>query len=318
VLAVTGVVVWVHRFGTESGRTTLVAQAAGSPSRADLDRTAAALAKRAAAARFSGVRTSVKGTRVELSVAGHHAAALRALALSGRLVMRRVVASLPDDHGGAPKAEPVAEPTAGAAERRTAIAVQLGRAYELARQLTAPEQSAAEPALEPFGQLSPEEVDALPVELQYNLTQITCRQLNARPLGGGPEAAPDAEVDCDRGDGPRTKYKLGAIGLSSVDLAAAKASASPTGGWLVTVSFTRAGQEKFTELTRALYGSGTDPQLLAIVVDHEVVSAPQIQGVISGDAQITGSFDRAAATGLAARLSGGALPVDLTVVAVRD
>src|SRR3954471_19920678 len=55
VLAVVGVVVWVQRNGTESGRTTLVAQATGSPSRAALDRTAAVLAKRARTATFDGV-----------------------------------------------------------------------------------------------------------------------------------------------------------------------------------------------------------------------------------------------------------------------
>jgi preprotein translocase subunit SecD len=49
--------------------------------------------------------------------------------------------------------------------------------------------------------------------------------------------------------------------------------------------------------------------LVATVLDNEVVSAPEIQGVITGDARITGDFGPEEARLLASQLRFGALPV---------
>ncbi len=57
---------------------------------------------------------------------------------------------------------------------------------------------------------------------------------------------------------------------------------------------------------------------IAIVVDGNVVSAPEIAGPIpGGNAQIVGDFSRAQAEELAAQLQSGPLPVDFRVSAIR-
>lgn len=55
---------------------------------------------------------------------------------------------------------------------------------------------------------------------------------------------------------------------------------------------------------------------VAVLVDARVVSAPQIMAVIPGDAVISGSYTKAEAQALAAELTGGVLPLTLTVLSV--
>ena len=78
------------------------------------------------------------------------------------------------------------------------------------------------------------------------------------------------------------------------------------GEWQIIVHFTEGGQKRWTGLTARTVG-----KRVAIVLDGVVLSAPNIQERIEGDAQITGSFSEASAKALAAQLSSGALPVTL-------
>ncbi len=56
---------------------------------------------------------------------------------------------------------------------------------------------------------------------------------------------------------------------------------------------------------------------IAIVLDGNVVSAPEIAGPIpGGNAQIVGDFTRAQAEEIAAQLRSGPLPVDFRVSAI--
>src|SRR5690606_19887800 len=66
-------------------------------------------------------------------------------------------------------------------------------AAELAQSLTAaPADEASFAALEPFGELTPEEVGLLPANVQFFVPAITCEQLDNRPPGSVQQ--PDAEV----------------------------------------------------------------------------------------------------------------------------
>jgi preprotein translocase subunit SecD len=91
---------------------------------------------------------------------------------------------------------------------------------------------------------------------------------------------------------------------------------SQQGGWKVTLSFKGAGQDKWTNLTKKAYGQTAPANQVAITLDNDVVSAPAIQSVISGDAEISGSFTETQARALAAELNAGALPLALTVQSV--
>jgi len=78
----------------------------------------------------------------------------------------------------------------------------------------------------------------------------------------------------------------------------------------ISFELTSSGGQIFGDYTRAHVGD-----ILAIILDNVVLSAPRIQGVIpDGRGEITGSFTRAEADSLAVQMRYGALPVPLEVV----
>jgi preprotein translocase subunit SecD len=171
-----------------------------------------------------------------------------------------------------------------------------------------------------FSQLTPAEVAVLPASVQYALPQITCATLNRRPLAavGGTEV-PVAACDTQA----TTRYLLDLAAVTGPDLAGADASFdTQIGTWKIDITFTSTGQARWTALTREAYQNnggaclGVARCLVAITVDHRVISAPEIQGVITGPAQITGAFSQAEARLLASQLRFGALPVVLSVSSV--
>lgn len=93
--------------------------------------------------------------------------------------------------------------------------------------------------------------------------------------------------------------------------------------WSVSVDFDRSGERAWGDLTgKAACAPVGDPtRRVAIVLDGEVVSSPQVDpsvscgtGILGGSTQITGDFTRESARELAVLVEGGALPVDVEVV----
>ncbi len=109
-----------------------------------------------------------------------------------------------------------------------------------------------------------------------------------------------------------TKYQLSAVKLQGDRIKSARAvyqsaSQSGTAGWAVDFTLTGEGAQEFGDLTTALVG-----KQLAIVLDATVISAPTINGAITGGSGvITGNFTKERAESLAAVLQAGALPVEL-------
>ena len=108
------------------------------------------------------------------------------------------------------------------------------------------------------------------------------------------------------------KYRLGPV-LITGDLIKRATAVYGTGsqsgglpGWQIDFTTTSAGANTFSEVTTRLKG-----KQLAIVVDNEVISAPTVQGVISSNGVITGSFTKSRAQDLATQLNSGALPLNL-------
>ena len=85
------------------------------------------------------------------------------------------------------------------------------------------------------------------------------------------------------------------------------ASQTPTGGFQVNLVMTSDGAKIFRAVTEKLLG-----QPLAIVLDGKLYSAPTVQGVLSKNAQITGSYSQREAFDLANVLNNP-LAVELTV-----
>src|SRR5690606_8281114 len=82
---------------------------------------------------------------------------------------------------------------------------------------------------------------------------------------------------------------------------------------VVSFRFDSKGAQRFGSATQQNVG-----RLFAIVLDDQVISAPQIrEPILGGTGQISGSFSVQGANDLAVLLRAGALPADLTIVEER-
>ncbi|MFD2768375.1 protein translocase subunit SecD [Micromonospora eburnea] len=205
-------------------------------------------------------------------------------------------------------------------EQRKAVEQKVGKdAWSAASGLQAPADLTADPALaeklKPFGTLSPQEIAVLPVDMQFNVPTITCAQLDKRPPASIKDEKQRA-VACESG----AKYLLDVAKVVGTDVKNASAQLDQASAWVVSLNFTGKGQERWTALTRESFnneGQACDQTALgqdgkcrvAVVLDNEIVSSPEIQGVLTGDSQITGNFDSKSANQLASQLRYGALPV---------
>jgi preprotein translocase subunit SecD len=172
-------------------------------------------------------------------------------------------------------------------------------------------------ALAPFGTLTSDEVAVLPPELQFKVPTISCKQLDRRPAGSIKNPA-EKVVACGKEQGGKTKYLLDVSKVLGEDVKSADYGNDPTqGGWKVDLTFTGDGQDKWTKLTTEAYDNGAKKSV-AVVLDNTVVSAPQIQEVIPGNAQITGSFSKDDVETLASQLKFGSLPLSFTEESTDD
>ncbi|WP_208758303.1 protein translocase subunit SecD [Micromonospora violae] len=206
-------------------------------------------------------------------------------------------------------------------EQRKAVEQKVGAAaWQAANGLQAPADLSADPSLadklKPFGTLSPQEVAVLPAQMQFNVPTIGCAQLDQRP----PASISDPKqqvVSCEDG---ATKYLLDQAKVLGTDVSDADAVLDQTNAWVVSLDFTGDGQGKWTSLTREAFnneGQACDATALgqdgkcrvAVVLDNKIVSSPEIQGVLTGNSQITGNFNQKDASTLAGQLRYGALPV---------
>ncbi|WP_208603786.1 protein translocase subunit SecD [Micromonospora saelicesensis] len=255
----------------------------------------------------------------------------------------KVTSSPSGGQGGMAPASPSATPTASASataspsaaapsasaepvpasveEQRKAVEQKVGAAaWQAANGLQAPADLTADPSLaeklKPFGTLSPQEVAVLPAQMQFNVPTIGCAQLDQRP----PASISDAKqqvVSCEDG---ASKYLLDQAKVLGTDVSDADAVLDQTNSWVVSLDFTGDGQGKWTSLTREAFnneGQACDATALgqdgkcrvAVVLDNKIVSSPEIQGVLTGNSQITGTFTQKDASTLAGQLRYGALPV---------
>ncbi|GIE92695.1 protein translocase subunit SecD [Paractinoplanes rishiriensis] len=232
-----------------------------------------------------------------------------------------------------PSAAPSAAPSAPAAapgpgdEQVTKADVQkkIGpAAWAAAEKLTAPVDLSADPKaglpFAGFGKLSGAEVSVLGPEMQFNVPTISCTQLDARP-NGSMDDVNSQQTACYMG----AKIKLDKAPVVGDDISKASPQLDQQSGqWVVSLDFKSEGQTKWANLTRqAFQATSNDPCYqaatalystiehcaVAVVLDKTVISAPQIQGVLTSTSQITGQFNAGSAKELADQLNFGAIPV---------
>uniref|UniRef100_UPI000E3D15E2 protein translocase subunit SecD n=1 Tax=Allorhizocola rhizosphaerae TaxID=1872709 RepID=UPI000E3D15E2 len=220
-----------------------------------------------------------------------------------------------------PSASPNASPSPGAAGAATEAEVRAkvgAAAWDAAKALAAaPTDQAQITALDPFSKLDPEtDLGALTPEMQFYVPQITCAMLNKR-IPGAIQDPTKRAVACLQDS---IKYYLDIAKVAGTDIAKASPQFDQTTGQrVVAMEFTSGGQSKWTALTKEAFENSGDPKceklgdegkcLVAVVLDNAVISAPEIQGVLTSNSQITGQFSAQEAQDLADGLNFGALNV---------
>jgi preprotein translocase subunit SecD len=131
------------------------------------------------------------------------------------------------------------------------------------------------------------------------------------------------------GNGQWGKYLLDVAKVQGTMVTATTAALSTTSNqWQVNLTLNNEGASAFSTLTSRLYsqyysaGQSGDQNSavlnqVAITLDGNVVTSPQIQSAIpGGNAQITGNFSQASATQLQDELKYGSVPLDLKTLYV--
>ncbi|MEW2630567.1 protein translocase subunit SecD [Streptomyces sp. NPDC048389] len=167
---------------------------------------------------------------------------------------------------------------------------------------------------EPKGSQSPEpkpSADPATGALEKQFTTLDCTDPKARGKLGDNVKPSDTIVACGlNGVDQWEKYILGPAEVDGRDVDDAAGQLDQTRGmWIVTMEFTEAGAKKFQKITSRLSQQQPPMNQFAIVLDGEVVSAPQVNQTLSASAEITGNFDQESAQNLGNILSYGALPL---------
>jgi preprotein translocase subunit SecD len=144
-----------------------------------------------------------------------------------------------------------------------------------------------------------ERQSADPAAQQAAARALDCAQGTLDPLAGKDDPALPL-VSCDRAKG--TKYVLGPAFLTGADVGWVDAKVDPqTGSSVIGIRFTAAGTRTWADWTGGNLG-----KQVAMVLQSRVLTAPQIQSVITGgDTQISGQFTLPEARQLARDIAGG-------------
>ncbi|MFW6204099.1 MAG: protein translocase subunit SecD [Actinomycetota bacterium] len=141
----------------------------------------------------------------------------------------------------------------------------------------------------------------------------------------GQEDSADADAERVLPDEDGVPLRLGPVAISGDSVGGSEAVLDPQTGaqWYVNVDFVGEGPDAWQELTaeQACFPPGDPQRRVAIILDDQVISSPQVHpsvqcdvGIPGGTTQITGNFDAESAQELAALIEGGALPVDVVAI----
>lgn len=178
---------------------------------------------------------------------------------------------------------------------------------------TAPPQEETAPPADPssLAQITP--------ELSEQFSSLDCAAEGvAQEVAAAPADEPTVACSAE-GD---EKFILGPVELTGSSVTDANAGpetvqgGAVTGRWQVNLTFDGEGGQTFAEITSRLFGypQGEAQNRFATVLDGQVITAPTVNGVISGGtATISGDFTPEESQGLANQLKFGALPLSFEV-----
>jgi preprotein translocase subunit SecD len=150
------------------------------------------------------------------------------------------------------------------------------------------------------------DMSVIPQDQVFNLVGTTVKT----DFGSSPEDLENTENITDTQSVSPTFQTI----MTGADLKTVSVQKNPnTGQYEIGFELSSNGAKIFSDFTSAHVGD-----ILAIVVDKQVISTPQInQAITSGSGIISGDFDYESANNLAIQLRYGSLPIPLKVVEVR-
>jgi preprotein translocase subunit SecD len=153
-------------------------------------------------------------------------------------------------------------------------------------------------------------------EIQEKFDSFDCSVLDDPEVSVAPDDEPLVTCDSTR----TAKYVLGPVEVSGENISDASngvvttQTGASTGEWAVNLVFDAEGTEDFAEVSTRLFNLEPPRNQFAFVLDGAVLSAPQMNGVITdGRPQITGQFTQESSKALADQLKFGALPLSFNV-----
>lgn len=312
-------------------RVTLTARTpdGSEPTREQLEQARQIIEERVNGIGVSGAEVLQDGLNLVITVPGENSEQARALGQTAKLYFRKVVGQpVPAQAGQQRSPSPQAPPSAPPGSPNDPSVVPApepqGRPAPVLPQQQPPPspepspdtQAPATPA-RPVGEAPAAPADpevAAEIQRARQTRQSTDPAVQQEALLALDCAAPDPLrgnddpnlplVTCDQ-DGT-AKYILEPAFLSGEQIANASAGI-PQGGtsYQVFLDFTNQGSATWGEFTAANVG-----ELVAVVLDGKVVSAPQVQGpILGGTTEISGQFTQAEAQSLADVLKYGSLPL---------
>ncbi|MGO1389611.1 MAG: protein translocase subunit SecD [Brachybacterium alimentarium] len=155
-------------------------------------------------------------------------------------------------------------------------------------------------------------------EIQTELMEADCTDPSAQQEKTSEAPADEPVVACDP-EGTQ-KFLLGpeVVAGSSIAGSSVAADVNPggqsTGYYVVNMQFKKDATKSFGDMTSALYGGEGATGAFGIVLDGQVISAPEVQDPsLGGEASISGNFSQEDASQLSDQLRFGALPLEFEV-----
>jgi preprotein translocase subunit SecD len=299
----------------------------GSPTSAEMQQAIQIMDNRVNGAGFTEAQVVQQGNDIiNVSVPGQNAQKVVSLvSRTAELLFRQVLLEAPNRSTAAtptptPSASPSASPSSSASPSASASPSGKASASPHTSAAATPTASAT-PTPAPAGGLSTWQqatgdaaLVSAPVKALFD--KLNCENPNWQKQAGyanGEFDNPNIQiVSCDAA---HNKYVLDKSTVAGTMITSASATPNPNGSdWLVDASFNGAGTKAFGDLTTGMYDkyhqSPAPPDLLGVVLDGTVVSAPYIQSpTVGGQTQISGSFTQSQASQLANQLSYGKLPL---------
>jgi len=162
---------------------------------------------------------------------------------------------------------------------------------------------------------SPSDLSQITPALEAQFQAFDCNE----PVEPGVVQPADEPIIACEADGS-VKYILGPVEVEGSKITDATngmrttQTGATTGEWAVNLVFNGQGTDQFAEVTSRLNGLESPQNQFAIVLDNQVISAPQTLAVISdGKPEISGNFTQESSKTLADQLKYGALPISFVV-----